>query len=75
MILLFMSNLNKENPRAFYWKEGGVNLVSRKPFSGEGLDILKYILAAFVVPKSWLESVSYTRLNASWNIALRAFPG
>lgn len=32
--------------------------------------MLKYIFAAFVVPKSRLEPVSYTLLKASRNIAL-----
>ena len=39
---------------------------------GDGSDILKYILAAFVVPKSRLEPVFCTLLKASRNIALCA---
>ena len=39
---------------------------------GEGFDMLKYIFAAFVVPKSWLDPVSCTLLNASRNMALCA---
>lgn len=41
-----------------YWKDGGVTFVFGKIESGEGLDMLKYIFAAFVVPKSRFEPVS-----------------
>lgn len=39
---------------------------------GDGSDMLKYILAAFVVPKSRFEPVLCTLLKASLNIALCA---
>ena len=54
-----------------YWKEGGVTSVLGKGEpAGEGSDRLKYILAAFVVPKSRLEPVFCTLLKASRNMAL-----
>ena len=50
-----------------YEKEGGVTLLPAKAL-GPGLDIEKYIRAAFVVPKSSLDPVSWTALKASRNI-------
>lgn len=51
-------------------KTGGSALVSPKAPDGEGVERSKYILESFVTPKSWLDPVSWTLLNASRNIAL-----
>ena len=36
---------------------GRTSVFWNRVLAGEGSDILKYILAAFVVPKSWLEPI------------------
>ena len=56
-----------------YLNAGALPLIWSRPLpAGEGSDMLKYILAAFVVPKSRLEPVSCTLLKASRNMALCA---
>ena len=55
----------------FLLKDTGLTSASGKRLSfGDGSDMLKYIFAAFVVPKSRLEPVFCTLLKASRNMAL-----
>lgn len=51
-------------------KETGFTSIFGISDSGDGLDMLKYIVAAFVVPKSRFEPDCCTLLKASRNMAL-----
>ena len=53
-----------------YLKAGALTSAFEKLLFGDGSDILKYILAALVVPKSLLEPEFCTLLKASRNMAL-----